>query len=157
MSKPPHNFWHVLGLDPSATDEQIRSAHRRMAGCWHPDVNKSPQAEEKFKLVQTAYETLSDPTTRVEHTYALARIAAADVPDDDVDAALAYGKPKKKKKKKKKVKTDEIPAYVQHPPPPIVRPPSWYYEQRQGQADYAPIPEGFETYLRDVLPGSNGF
>lgn len=152
------NYWHILGLDPAATDEQIRAAHRRQAAAFHPDVNKSPQAEEHFKLVQTAYETLSDPTSRTEHTYALARIATADAPKDDVDAAMEFNKPKKKKKKKKKVKAEEFtsPGYVHQPPPPPQRPPSWYYEsQRRGNADYEGIPDGFESGLGDVLPSPN--
>ncbi len=152
------NYWHILGLDPSATDEQIKTAYRKRALIFHPDHDKSPQAEQKFREVDTAYKTLSDPTLRLEHTYALARIATADVPKDAVDAAIEYGKPKKKKKKKKKVKVEEFtsPGYVHAPPPPPRQPPPWYYEnQRRGRAEYEGIPDGFETGLNDVLPNPN--
>ena len=51
--------YEVLGLTPPCSEEQLKVAYRKMAKEWHPDVNKSPEATEKFKEIQVAYETLS--------------------------------------------------------------------------------------------------
>ena len=53
------NFYKVLGVDQKAGPEKIRKAYRQAAKRYHPDV--SPRSEEKFREVQEAYETLSDP------------------------------------------------------------------------------------------------
>ena len=50
----------ILGLDESATSEDIRAAYRRAAKFMHPDVNPSPDAEEKFKLINAAYDLLKN-------------------------------------------------------------------------------------------------
>jgi len=55
------DFYKVLGVARDATEEQIKKAYRKMALKYHPDKNKSPGAEEKFKEVAEAYEVLSDP------------------------------------------------------------------------------------------------
>jgi molecular chaperone DnaJ len=56
--------YQVLGLDKTATDEQIKKAYRRLAKTYHPDVNKEPGAEDLFKQIQSAYETIGDPQKR---------------------------------------------------------------------------------------------
>lgn len=53
------NFYVVLGVKRNATDEQIKKAYRIAAKTWHPDVNSEPNAAEQFRLVQEAYEILS--------------------------------------------------------------------------------------------------
>ena len=57
-------FYEILGVSRSADVDAIKSAYRRLARQYHPDVNKDPDAAEKFREVQTAYETLSDPKKR---------------------------------------------------------------------------------------------
>jgi molecular chaperone DnaJ len=61
------DHYSVLGVDRNATQEQIKKAYRKLARELHPDVNPSPAAEEKFKLVTHAYEVLSDPQTRAQY------------------------------------------------------------------------------------------
>jgi DnaJ-class molecular chaperone len=58
------DYYHILGLSKSATDDEIKKAYRKLALKYHPDKNKSPEAEEKFKLLAEAYEVLSDKKKR---------------------------------------------------------------------------------------------
>uniref|UniRef100_H2Z2S1 J domain-containing protein n=1 Tax=Ciona savignyi TaxID=51511 RepID=H2Z2S1_CIOSA len=58
------DYYKVLGITQSASDDDIKKAYRKLALKYHPDKNKSPGAEEKFKEVAEAYEVLSDPEKR---------------------------------------------------------------------------------------------
>ncbi|CAI9721147.1 dnaJ homolog subfamily B member 4-like [Octopus vulgaris] len=58
------DYYKILGLNKNATEDDIRKAYRKMALKYHPDKNKSPGAEEKFKEVAEAYEILSDKEKR---------------------------------------------------------------------------------------------
>ncbi|ALC43163.1 CG5001 [Drosophila busckii] len=58
------DFYKILGIDKKATDDDIKKAYRKLALKYHPDKNKSPQAEERFKEIAEAYEVLSDKKKR---------------------------------------------------------------------------------------------
>lgn len=58
------DYYKILGIPRSATDDEIKKAYRKLALRYHPDKNKSPNAEEKFKEVAEAYEVLSDKSKR---------------------------------------------------------------------------------------------
>jgi curved DNA-binding protein len=58
------DYYEVLGVSRDATADQIQQAFRTLARKYHPDVNKDPAAEERFKEVNEAYHVLSDPDTR---------------------------------------------------------------------------------------------
>uniref|UniRef100_A0A182M652 J domain-containing protein n=1 Tax=Anopheles culicifacies TaxID=139723 RepID=A0A182M652_9DIPT len=58
------DFYKILGVSKSASDDEIKKAYRKLALKYHPDKNKSPQAEERFKEVAEAYEVLSDKKKR---------------------------------------------------------------------------------------------
>ena len=61
MADNKRDYYEVLGLDRSATDDQIKKAYRQLAKKYHPDLNPGDQqAEENFKEVNEAYAVLSD-------------------------------------------------------------------------------------------------
>ena len=66
MPGTDHDFYAILGIDHSATAEEIKKAYRKLARKWHPDTNPSLEAEHQFKLISQAYETLSDEDRRSE-------------------------------------------------------------------------------------------
>lgn len=57
----------ILGVARDATDEAIKSAYRKLAMQFHPDRNKEPGAEERFKEISVAYETIKDAGRRAQH------------------------------------------------------------------------------------------
>ncbi len=61
------DFYQILGVSRDADANTLKSAYRKLARQYHPDVNKDPGAEEKFKEIGKAYEALADPETRARY------------------------------------------------------------------------------------------
>jgi len=61
------DYYSILGVSRSASTEEIQRAYRKLARTYHPDVNKDPAAEERFKEISEAYDVLSDPETRAKY------------------------------------------------------------------------------------------
>ncbi|MEM4311450.1 MAG: molecular chaperone DnaJ [Nitrososphaerales archaeon] len=63
-SNSKRDYYEILGVDKNASKEEIKRAYRKLALQYHPDRNKSPEAEEKFKEISEAYAVLSDDEKR---------------------------------------------------------------------------------------------
>ena len=61
------DFYQLLGVSRNADADTLKRAYRKLARQYHPDINKEPGAEEKFKEIGRAYEVLADPDTRARY------------------------------------------------------------------------------------------
>jgi curved DNA-binding protein len=64
MAAADRDFYQILGVPKNASQDEIQRAYRKLARDHHPDVNKDPGAEDRFKDISEAYSVLSDPQTR---------------------------------------------------------------------------------------------
>jgi len=60
-------YYEILEVNKKASQEEIKSAYRRLVMLYHPDKNKMPEAEEVFKGIAEAYSVLSDPGKRKQY------------------------------------------------------------------------------------------
>ncbi|HEY1970760.1 MAG TPA: DnaJ domain-containing protein, partial [Pseudonocardia sp.] len=65
----PLDYYTVLGVARDADQDEIQRAYRRLARRYHPDLNKDPEAEQRFKQLGEAYAVLSEPTRRARYDH----------------------------------------------------------------------------------------
>lgn len=88
MISADKNHYQNLGLSPSATPDEIKKAYRKLAKVYHPDHNpKRKSAEARFKLLQQAYDVLSDPEQRQQYDQFLSEDHQVSVQSDESAAA----------------------------------------------------------------------
>jgi len=73
------NYYRVLGVARTAGWRTIRSAYRRLARRFHPDLAETPEADTRFLLIQEAYETLSDPEKRRQYDRTTASLTVSNI------------------------------------------------------------------------------
>jgi curved DNA-binding protein len=70
MAVTYHDYYEILGISREATDKEIKTAYRKLARKWHPDLHQGKDkeaAEDKFKQINEAYEVLSDAEKRAKY------------------------------------------------------------------------------------------
>lgn len=90
----PTTLYSLLGTNQGAGESDLKSAYRRMARQWHPDVCKEADATSRFQAINAAYETLKDPLARRKYDAGLKFMASLEQPrrDSDPFASLSIGK-----------------------------------------------------------------
>jgi DnaJ-class molecular chaperone len=64
-----HDLYDVLGLNADCSFDEIKVAYRKMARKFHPDLNPSAEAAERIKIINIAYDILSDPAKREKYDF----------------------------------------------------------------------------------------
>ena len=83
-------LYEVLGISKGATEKEIKSAYKKLAKKYHPDLNKGPEAEAKMKEINKAYEILSDPKKREMYDEFGEKAIEADFNEAAVSNAIHY-------------------------------------------------------------------
>ncbi len=126
--KKGETHYEVLGVSEGATADEIRSAYRKLARDWHPDICKKKNAEKKFKQIKTANETLSDESKRQQYDAELRISRQPSVPRDAIDDGISQA-------------MDMMSDMVEEV---FGAPTKRKHQQRGREASVDPLPRGFD-------------
>lgn len=90
MAPAQRDYYEVLGVPRGADQKAVKDAFRRLALKYHPDRNKSPEAEDRFKEIAEAYAVLSDPKKRADYD-ARGFAGVADYSAEDLFGGIDFG------------------------------------------------------------------
>jgi len=110
-------FYDLLGVSPSASADEIRRSYKKLALKYHPDKNKEPDAQEKFKAISVAYEVLSDEEKRKRYdNYGEKGIdqEAGGMDPSDIFASMFGGGRRPRGEPKPKDIMHELPVSLEH-------------------------------------------
>jgi curved DNA-binding protein CbpA len=102
-----NNYYHILGLSPTATNEEIRKAYKTCSTAYHPDRNNSPNANEQFRNVKEAYDNLADETKRKEYDASLNKVDYASI-NKEMMSNIAKIEESQKKKRELEIQLKNI-------------------------------------------------
>jgi curved DNA-binding protein CbpA len=80
------DYYEILQVHPSAEKEVIDAAYRKLASKYHPDINKSREAEERMKQINEAYDVLSDPVKKAKYDNFMKSQQSGNVRGNDRDS-----------------------------------------------------------------------
>ena len=124
------DFYKTLGVEPTASEEEIKKAFRKLARQYHPDVNKDSVSIEIFKTIKEAYEVLTDPQEKIRY--------------DQIKGFNSFGQKTNKAQAKKAYSGEEKKQYS---PPPGAQTKA---EQHKNQQESK---EPFSKVFNDILEG----
>lgn len=87
------NFYQLLGISNKSNPDEIKTAYRRMAKQWHPDVCKEADAADRFRRIQEAYQALSDPNKKARYDAGLVFEASVNNQRTEINQAGLYRSP----------------------------------------------------------------
>ncbi len=124
------DYYVILGVPPDATFDEIKLAYRQLALAYHPDRNGAPEAEDRFKELNEAYEVLSDPEKRAAYdTFRAAlNVPGQKMPQEDVVEPEAADETPPPEHRDVAAKAERTAAPVAQPSPPLTQrpsPPTW--------------------------------
>jgi curved DNA-binding protein CbpA len=108
------DYYEIMGLENTASSEDIKKAYRELAKKYHPDINKSSTSEELFKLISEAYEVLSDETRRTQYDLYRKFELESEAIEENTKSS-APGSPKQAARPSETIQTNGMTEYKERP------------------------------------------
>jgi curved DNA-binding protein CbpA len=111
------DYYEIMGLENTASSEDIKKAYRELAKKYHPDINKSSTSEELFKLISEAYEVLSDEARRTQYDlYRKFELESELKEESSKSRTSGKGSPKQAARPSETIQTNGMTEYKERPP-----------------------------------------